>query len=140
VKEIFASLVKEKKWYKYKRDAKVGDVVLRKDETAAGQMYKYARIISVHVGSDGKVGPADEEYKIPRESKFRVTTRPIHKLVLMVPVEEPEDLVEDKEEAVSIQEGRSSSGVGEGLEKEKPAQGGPSTNGPGAGEGWSKCV
>jgi hypothetical protein len=54
--------VNQKKWYKYKRDAKVGDVVFRKDETAAGQTYKYARIISVHVSSDGKVRSADVEY------------------------------------------------------------------------------
>ncbi len=77
-----------RKWYKYKRDAKVGDVVLRKDETAAGQTYEYARIISIYVGLDGKVRSADLEYKVPGKSKFRVTTRPIHKLVLVVPVEE----------------------------------------------------
>jgi hypothetical protein len=88
VKEIFPSLVQQKKWYKYKRDAKVGDVVLRKDETAAGQTYKSVRIIGVHAGSDGKVRSADVEYKIPGESKFRVTTRPSHKLVLVIPVEE----------------------------------------------------
>jgi hypothetical protein len=46
----------------------VGDIVLRKDETAAGQTYQYARIISVHVGSDGRVRSADVEYKVPRES------------------------------------------------------------------------
>ncbi len=45
------------------------------------------------------------EYKVPGESKTRVTTRPIHKLVLVVPVEEqtmedpeaPEDEQESKE-------------------------------------------
>jgi hypothetical protein len=37
---------------------------------------------------DGKVLSADVKYKIPGESTFRVTTRPIHKLVLIVPVEE----------------------------------------------------
>ncbi len=88
VKEVFPSLLKHQKWYKYKRDTKVRDVVLKKDETAAGQTYKYARIIKVHVGSDGKVRAADIEYKVPGESKFRSITRPIHKLVLVVPVEE----------------------------------------------------
>ncbi len=57
--------MKEKKWYKYKRDAKVGVVILRKDKTAAGQTYKHARINGVHAGSDGKVRSADVEYKIP---------------------------------------------------------------------------
>jgi hypothetical protein len=34
------------------------------------------------------VRAADIEYKLPGESVFRTTTRPIHKLVLVVPVEE----------------------------------------------------
>ncbi len=62
--------------------------MLRKDETAAGQTYKYARVTKVHVGTDGKVRAADIEYKIPGEVLFRSITRPIHKLVLIVPVEE----------------------------------------------------
>jgi hypothetical protein len=88
VKEVFPSLLRGKKYFKYKRDAKVGDVVLRKDETASGQTYKYARIMGVHVRVNGKVRLADVEYKIPGETKFRVTMRLIHKLVLVVPVEE----------------------------------------------------
>jgi hypothetical protein len=31
---------------------------------------------------------ADIEYMVPRKSKFRVTSRAIHKLVLMIPIEE----------------------------------------------------
>ncbi len=42
----------------------------------------------MHIGLDGRVRSADMEYKIPGESKFRVTNRPIHKLALMVPEEE----------------------------------------------------
>jgi hypothetical protein len=52
----------------------VGDIVLRKDETAAGQTYKYARVIKVHASADGKVRAADVEYKLPGESVFRATT------------------------------------------------------------------
>jgi hypothetical protein len=37
VKEVFPSLLKQRKWYKNKRDVKVWDVVLRRNETAAGQ-------------------------------------------------------------------------------------------------------
>ncbi len=67
---------------------RVGDIVLRKDETATGQMYKYAKVIKVHASSDDKVRAADIEYKLPGESVFRTTTRLIHKLVLVIPVEE----------------------------------------------------
>ncbi len=48
----------------------MGDVILRKDETAAGQTYKYARIVGVHVGVDEKVRSAKVEYRIPGEAKF----------------------------------------------------------------------
>ncbi len=42
----------------------------------------------MHTSADGKVRAADVEYKLPGESVFRATMRPIHKLVLVVPVEE----------------------------------------------------
>ncbi len=58
----------------------MGDVVLQKDETAANQTLKYAIIVRMHAETDGKVRSADIEYKIPVENKFRVSTRPIHKL------------------------------------------------------------
>jgi hypothetical protein len=80
--------LKQSKWKQDKRDLKVGDVVLRKDETAADQTYKYAKVVRVHTSADGKVRAADIEYKLPGESVFRTTTRPMHKLVLVVPVEE----------------------------------------------------
>jgi hypothetical protein len=76
------------------RKKRVGDIVLRKDETAAGQTYKYAKVIRVQVSSDGKVRAADIEYKLPGESVFRTTTRPIHKLVLVIPVAEQGPMVD----------------------------------------------
>jgi hypothetical protein len=88
IEEVFPQRLKQTKWKQERRDLKIGDIVLRKDETAAGQTYKYAKVVKVHVGSDGKVRAADVEYKLPGESVFRMTTRPIHKLVLIVPLEE----------------------------------------------------
>jgi hypothetical protein len=81
-------MLKQSKWKQDKRDLKAGDIVLRKDETAAGQTYKYAKVVRVHTSADGKVRAADIEYRLPGESVFRTTTRPIHKLVLVVPAEE----------------------------------------------------
>jgi hypothetical protein len=40
------------------------------------------------MGMDGMVHSADAEYKFHKESKFRITTRPMHKLILVVPVDE----------------------------------------------------
>jgi hypothetical protein len=88
IEEVFPEKLKQSKWKRERRDLKVGDIVLRKDETAAGQTYKYAKVIQVHVSSDNRVRAADIEYKLPGESVFRTTTRPIHKLVLVIPVEE----------------------------------------------------
>jgi hypothetical protein len=88
IEEVFPDKLRQSKWRQEKRDLKVGDVVLRKNETVAGQTYKYAKVIKVHISTDGKVRAADIEYKLPGESVFRTTTRPIHKLVLVVPIEE----------------------------------------------------
>jgi hypothetical protein len=85
---VFPALLNQQKWFKYKRDVKVGDIVLRKDKTAAGQTYKYERVAKVHVGTDGKVRAVDVEYKVPGEVRFHVTMRPIHRLVLIIPTEE----------------------------------------------------
>jgi hypothetical protein len=43
IEEVFPERLRQSKWKQDKRDLKVGDIVLRKDETAAGQTYKYAR-------------------------------------------------------------------------------------------------
>jgi hypothetical protein len=58
----------------------------------------------VHVGLVGKVRSADIhiEYKVPGESIFRMTTRPIHKLVLAIPVKE--QIMEDEWEAAEQKE------------------------------------
>jgi hypothetical protein len=88
IEEVFPEMLKQNKWTRDKKDLKVGDIVLRKDETAAGQTYKYARVTKVHVSTDGRVRAADVEYKLPGEAGFRTTTRPIHKLVMVLPVEE----------------------------------------------------
>jgi hypothetical protein len=88
IEEVFPEMLKQNKWMRDKKDLKVGDIVLRKDETAAGQTYKYARVTKEHVSTDGRVRAADIEYKFPGEAVFRTTTRPIHKLVMVLPVEE----------------------------------------------------
>jgi hypothetical protein len=95
IEEVFPEKLRQSKWKREKRDLRVGDIVLRKDETAAGQTYKYAKVVKVHASTDDKVRAADVEYKLPGESVFRTTTRPIHKLVLVVPIEE-QNLEADK--------------------------------------------
>jgi hypothetical protein len=88
IEEIFPELLKQTKWTRNRRNVKVGNIVLRKDETAAGQTYKHARVVKVHVGSDGRVRSSDIKYRLPGETVYRTITRPIHKLVMVIPVEE----------------------------------------------------
>jgi hypothetical protein len=88
IEEVFPEMLKQPKWTRDKKDLKVGDIVLRKNETLAGQTYKYARVTKVHVSTDGRVRAADIEYKLPGEAVFRTTMLPIHKLVMVLPVEE----------------------------------------------------
>jgi hypothetical protein len=99
IEEVFPQKLVQSKWRQEKRDLQVGDIVLRKDETAAGQTYKYAKVVRVHTSTDGKVRAADIEYRLPGESVFRTTTRPIHKLVLIIPVEEQAAAVDKVGEA-----------------------------------------
>jgi hypothetical protein len=67
----------------------VGDVVLLKDETAAGSTYKLARVIEVISDErDGKIRKVTVAYKNFNEKAFRTSTRPIHKVVLVVPTED----------------------------------------------------
>jgi hypothetical protein len=67
----------------------VGDVVLLKDEMAAGSTYKLARVIKVISDErDGKIRKVTVAYKNFSKKAFRTSTRPIHKVVLVVPTED----------------------------------------------------
>jgi hypothetical protein len=50
-----------------------GDVVLRRDNTAAGQSLQYARVVKVLKGTDRMIGLAEMEYKLLGKSNFRIT-------------------------------------------------------------------
>jgi hypothetical protein len=54
IEEVFPEMLKQSKGKRDKRGLKVGDIVLRKDETAAGQTYKYAKVVRVHAVRMGK--------------------------------------------------------------------------------------
>jgi hypothetical protein len=113
IEEVFPEMLKQNKWTRDKKDLKVGDIVLRKDETAAGQTYKYARVTKVHVSMDGRVRAADIEYKLPGEASCRTTTRPIHKLVMVLPVEEQAVASEQERERVARAEEPAPLAIGE---------------------------
>ncbi len=84
--QVFQGQVLAKKWRKTHRDIQVDDLVLMKNENAAGVEYQRGRIKAVFPGEDGHVRSAEVEYKNPSEKVYRTTTRPIQKLVVLVPV------------------------------------------------------
>ncbi len=68
----------------------------------------------------------DVEYKIPGEVQFCVTTRPIHKLVLIIPVEEQMTEKSGEEKEATELESRSRDGEDDnemqGKEEDKTPQ------------------
>jgi hypothetical protein len=86
---VFQGLDRSYKWRQDQRDSQVGDVVLLKDETAAGDTYKLARVVEVFRNvQDARVREVTVAYKNFNEKSFRTSTRPIHKIVLVVPAED----------------------------------------------------
>jgi hypothetical protein len=86
---VFQGLDRSYKWRQDQRDSQVGDVVLLKDETAAGDTYKLARVVEVFRNTqDARVREVTVAYKNFNEKSFRTSTRPIHKIVLVVPAED----------------------------------------------------
>jgi hypothetical protein len=79
----FGKMVPASKWRKEFPDLQQGDVVLMKEETLASKDYRLGRVKEVFPGEDGHVRSAAIEYKNPAERGFRVTTRPIQKLILI---------------------------------------------------------
>jgi Family of unknown function (DUF5641) len=88
---VFQGLDKSYRWRQNQRDSQVGDVVLLKDETVAACTYKLARVIEVIPDErDGKIRKVIVAYKNFNERVFRQSTRPVHKIVLIVPAEDAE--------------------------------------------------
>jgi hypothetical protein len=86
---VFQGLDRSYKWRQDQRDSQVGDIVLLKDETAAGDTYKLARVVEVFRNTqDARVCEVTVAYKNFNEKSFRTSTRPIHKIVLVVPAED----------------------------------------------------
>ncbi len=67
VKEVFPAILKQTKWTKNKEYLQVGDVALRRDETAAGQTHKKTQVIKLHseLMECTLVQSAHTEYRFP---------------------------------------------------------------------------
>ena len=87
---VFHSLVPQYKWHKTQRNVQVGDIVLVNSDTGLVGEYRLGQVSSVKVGGDGLVRSAQVRCVSTNDGKVSKTTleRPIHKLCVIVPVEE----------------------------------------------------
>ena len=89
---VFHSLVPQYKWHKSFRNMQIGDVVLMQNESFVTGKYQMGRVIGVKKSSDGNTRKATVRYVKSGHGTDRVvfgfTDRPIHKLAVIVPIEE----------------------------------------------------
>jgi hypothetical protein len=84
--QVFQGQVLAQKWRKHHWDAQVGNVVLVKNETTAGEEFQRERVMEAIPREDGHVRSVQVEFKNPGEKVFRSTLRPIQKIAVIVPL------------------------------------------------------
>jgi hypothetical protein len=89
--QVFGGRMLSHKWTKKERDVAVGDVVLLAEAENDDPTYRMGVVDSVKPGEDGHVRTVNIRYtnpgKTPEErSPPKITTRPIHKVAVIVPV------------------------------------------------------
>lgn len=94
-KRYLMSLQERQKWSKMRRNVQKGDIVLLKDDTAARNNWKSARVEEAYVDEDGLVrnvkvvvGDAHLNKKGERQRNASVLKRPIQKIVVILKSEE----------------------------------------------------
>ncbi|XP_030611515.1 uncharacterized protein LOC115798709 isoform X1 [Archocentrus centrarchus] len=90
-KEYLLNLQNRQKWSKVRRNAKVNDIVLLKDDSAPRNQWKMARITDVYPGKDGQVrsirlliSDSTLDNKGRRTTKPTYLERPIQKIVTLL--------------------------------------------------------
>ena len=87
---VFHSLVPQYKWHRTQRNLQVGDIVLLNEDTALVGEYRLGQVHSVKIGSDGLVRSVEVRYVSTKDGKIvkGMLERPVHKICVIVPVEE----------------------------------------------------
>ena len=95
-REIFPSLVIQPKWHVDRRNTQIGDVVLVQDSNLVRGEWKMALVSNILQSKDNRVRKVEVTYK--RGSTSITVSRPVQKLIILVPKEDhqEEDHVEDK--------------------------------------------
>ena len=90
----FDSLIVEQKWHTTCRNVCVGDIVLLQDSNSIRGKWLLAEVCEGEPGSDGKVRDVKIRYKTLSDakdyegSKDMIINRSVHKLILILPVDQ----------------------------------------------------
>ena len=94
MRDYFHTLVVRQKWHHTKRNLRPGDVVLVADSNALVGVWKLAQVCHALPSSDGLVRDVVLRYKIQKDNTAydgvcdTIITRSVHRLVLILPIEE----------------------------------------------------
>ena len=91
-RDYFPSLIIRQKWHTAKRSVKVGDVVMVQDSNNVRGRWRMGRVSKAEPSlRDGFVRNIDIEYKNPNHAVFTTITRPVQRVIVIVPVEGDEE-------------------------------------------------
>ncbi len=85
--QVFQGQVLAQNWRKRHCNTQVGNVVINKNETAAGVEFQRGKVMEVIRSKDGHIKSVEVEYKNPFEKVFRRMLRLIQKVVVIVLVD-----------------------------------------------------
>ena len=94
MRDYWHTLLVRKKWHVTKRNVTVGDIVLVKDANVLKGTWKLAEVITADGGRDDLVRNVKLRYKICKPgrdyegTKDKVMDRSVHRLIVLIPVEE----------------------------------------------------
>ena len=95
MRDFFPSLIVRGKWYVQRRNVMVGDVVIAQDSNVVRSEWKIARVSKAFPDSKGIVRNCEVQYKRLNkdgcENKFTTVSRPVQRLVVLVPIDENYD-------------------------------------------------
>ena len=98
-RDYFHTLIIRQKWHVAKRDVKVNDIVLIQDVNTFRGNWRLAEVVEANPGKDGKVRDVLLRYKSQNQTKLYcgqpdiLLKRSIHRLVVLLPVEERKSVV-----------------------------------------------
>ena len=96
-RDYFPYLIIQQKWHTAQRNLQVGDIVIIQDSNQTRGNWKLGTVSTVKLGIDGKVRNVEVKYKNPKPNEpatkysghgYVTVERPVHRLVLLIPVEE----------------------------------------------------